>query len=214
MKQVQMLLLKILFAALVSGCGVAMAAGVDLVGDDTDLFTTNPNIPAQVPNVLFVIDNTTSWNSASNGWGPGLSQECINAGFPHGTSGTTKQGDAELCAIYVETGKLSAGVNVGFVEFNTQNNGAFVRFPMQSMTTGTGGGIASFQSVLGSINVNASVETAGSNAAYEDKMNDVFRYINSLGTFTQNATPSIANNSGYTDTSRNNFQFIAGQNGD
>src|SRR5258708_38727371 len=100
------------------------------------------------------------------------------------------------------------------MEFNTQNQGAFVRFPMQSMTTGTGGGIASFQSVLGSINVNASVETAGSNAAYEDKMNDVFRYFNSLGTFTQNATPSIANNSGYTDTSRNNFQFIAGQNGD
>ena len=212
MKTLHHLLKGILLAALFACCGSAMAVGVDLVGDDTDLFTTNPNIPAQVPNVLFLIDNTSSWNSASNGWGAtgALSSECTTAGFPFGTSSQTKQGDAELCAIYVETGKLSSGVNVGFMEFNTQNNGSFVRFPMSSMTSTN---ITNFQNTL-KINVNGSVENVGSNSTYEDKMNDVFRYFNSLGTFRQNATPTVANNGGYTDSNRNNFQFIAGQNGD
>src|SRR5882672_10867995 len=147
MKTLRNLLKKTLLAALFASCGSVMAAGVDLVGDDTDLFTTNPNIPAQVPNVLFLIDNTASWNSASNGWGPGITAECTAAGFPYGGS-VTKQGDAELCAIYVETGKLSSGVNVGFMEMNTKNNGAYVRFPMQSMTSGSTGGIATFQNIL------------------------------------------------------------------
>jgi len=210
MKTLRNLLKKTLLAALFASCGSVMAAGVDLVGDDTDLFTTNPNIPAQVPNVLFLIDNTSSWNSASNGWGPGMSAECTAAGFPFGGS-TTKQGDAELCAIYSETGKLSSGVNVGFMEMNTKNNGAFVRFPMSSMTSAN---ITAFQTISKNIDVNAPVENVGSTATYEDKFNDTFRYFNSLGTFVQNATPSIANNGGYTDSNRNNFQFIAGQNGD
>src|SRR5436189_895935 len=113
MKRLHTLLLRMFFAALLAGCGSAMAAGVDLVGDDTDLFTSNPNIPAQVPNVLFVVDNTSSWDSASNNWDTGLSQQCKDAGFP-GSGKQIKQGDAELCAIYLETGKLAAGVNVGF----------------------------------------------------------------------------------------------------
>jgi len=103
---------------------------------------------------------------------------------------------------------------VGFMEFNTSNHGSFVRFPMQPMTSGVTGGVATFQNILKNIDVNNPVENVSSNASYEDKMNDVFRYFNSLGTFTQNATPSIANNAAYTDSSRNNFQFLSGQNGD
>src|SRR3954471_13319776 len=114
MKRLHTLLLRMFFAALLAGCGSAMAAGVDLVGDDTDLFTTNPNIPAQVPNVLFVVDNTASWDNNSNGWNAGLDPICSAAGSPAG-SVNVKQGYAELCAIYTETGKLTPGVNVGFM---------------------------------------------------------------------------------------------------
>ena len=46
-------LIKNIFAAMLLAAATAvMGAGIDLVGDDTDLFTTNPAIPAQVPNVL------------------------------------------------------------------------------------------------------------------------------------------------------------------
>src|SRR3954471_6464301 len=103
MKRLHTLLLRMFFAALLAGCGSAMAAGVDLVGDDTDLFTTNPAIPAQVPNVLFVVDNTASWDNAANGWQgdathSGLDAACVSAGMP-GSGKQIKQGDAEMCAI-------------------------------------------------------------------------------------------------------------------
>src|SRR3954470_16410136 len=107
MKTLRNLLKKFFLAALFASCGSVMAAGVDLVGDDTDLFTTNPNIPAQVPNVLIIVDNTASWDRNNNGWSGNLDPACVTAGITGG-----KQGDAELCAIFIETGKLSSGVNV------------------------------------------------------------------------------------------------------
>src|SRR5882672_12929145 len=110
MKRLQRLLQTALFAALLAGCGCAMAVGIDLVGDDTDLFTTNPNIPAQVPNVLIIVDNTASWDRNNNGWSGNLDPLCTSWK-------SDKQGGAELCAIYVQTGKLAPGVNVGFMMF-------------------------------------------------------------------------------------------------
>src|SRR5512134_2327387 len=35
----------------------------DPVNDDTDLFRNNPNVPAQRPNVLIILDNTANWSS-------------------------------------------------------------------------------------------------------------------------------------------------------
>src|SRR5881394_1362819 len=202
MKTLQNLLKKTLLAALFASCGSVMAAGIDLVGDDTDLFTTNPNIPAQVPNVLFVVDNTASWDNNSNGWNVGLDPVCSSAGFPAG-SVNVKQGYAELCAIYTETGKLTPGVNVGFMMFNSQNKGSYVRFPMQSMTSSA---ITSFQTILKTLQVGDNTEKVGSNSTYEDKFNDVFRYFNSLGTaFANSADPNHADAAGYTDSSKNNF---------
>src|SRR2546430_12104621 len=111
MKALQNLLKKTLLAALFASCGSVMAAGIDLVGDDTDLFTTNPNIPAQVPNVLFIVDNPSSWDRNNNGWSGNLDPACTSWA-------SDKQGGAELCAIYVQTAKLAPGVNVGFMMFN------------------------------------------------------------------------------------------------
>src|SRR5882672_259327 len=206
MKRLQRLLQTALFAALLAGCGCAMAVGIDLVGDDTDLFTTNPNIAAQVPNVLIVVDNTASWDRNNNGWSGNLDAACTAAGMTGG-----KQGDAELCAMYVESAKLSAAVNVGFMMFNDTNHGSYVRFPMKSMTSTN---IASFQTLVSGMNIGSPTNKVGSNSTYEDKMNDVFRYFNSLQTYTQNAAPTVADAGGYVDSSKNNFKFLSGQNGD
>jgi type IV pilus assembly protein PilY1 len=53
---------KILQAGLVGI--LAMAVSISSRGDDTDLFTINPVIDAERPNVLFVLDNTANWNNA------------------------------------------------------------------------------------------------------------------------------------------------------
>lgn len=211
MKTLQNLLRTIFFAALCASCGSAMAAGVDLVGDDTDLFTTNPNIPAQVPNVLFIVDNTSNWARNNNGWTGALDSACVSAGMPATGNPNMKQGDAELCAIYTETAKIGQGVNVGFMLFNDQNHGSYVRFPMQSMTSTA---VTNFQTVLKTLNIQDSTENVGTNATYEDKLNDVFRYFNSLGTYTQNAASVHADAAAYTDAAKNNFKFLTGQNGD
>ena len=79
-----------LLACLLLAAGPARSA-IDLTGHDTDLFTTNPNIPAQVPNVLIVLDNTSNWSRSSEGW-PSISDaDC--------TRTDNTQGDAQLCAI-------------------------------------------------------------------------------------------------------------------
>ena len=86
MKTLRNLLKKILLAALFASCGSVMATGVDLVGDDTDLFTTNPNIPAQVPNVLIVIDSTANWNrSVPTLPGAGTDGYCLTFQLPYDT---------------------------------------------------------------------------------------------------------------------------------
>jgi len=188
-----------------------MAVGIDLVGDDTDLFTTNPNIAAQVPNVLFIVDNTSSWDSNSNGWNQGLDAACTSVGMPASGNPNIKQGDAEMCAIFIELQKLSPAVNVGFMMFNDQNKGSHVRFPMSSMTTAN---LTTLKNLAKGMDIGASANKVGSNSTYEDKMNDVFRYFNSLATFTANAAPAQADAGAYVDSSKNNFKFLSGQGGD
>ena len=40
----------------------AARAAYDPVNDDTDLFLANPNITAERPNILIILDNTANWN--------------------------------------------------------------------------------------------------------------------------------------------------------
>ncbi len=188
-------------------CAAAPAwSAVDLVGHDTDLFTTNPNIPAQVPNVLIVLDNTSNWSRQSQHWPSTVDATCTAAGI----SGN-QQGDAEACAIYKTVSTLNESVNVGMMLFNDQNQGAFVYFPVQSMTAAN---LAAFKAKLVAINTNSPNFKTSANANYENPMNDVFRYFNSLATMTSNGASSIADASGYATSAMNTFKFISGQNGD
>src|SRR5260221_14422377 len=56
---------KVLIAlALGTACATPFAV-FDPVNDDSDLFRNNPNIPAERPNVLIILDNTANWSSGS-----------------------------------------------------------------------------------------------------------------------------------------------------
>jgi Tfp pilus tip-associated adhesin PilY1 len=230
MKRLQTTLIRIALAALLMGSGAsAIGAGLDLVGHDTDLFTTNPAIPAQVPNVLIVIDNSANWSNQAQNWPATLDPVCVAAATAAGTAFGNQQGDAEVCAIYLTIQNLTQSVNVGLMMMNDQAKGAYVRFPMSSMTPSN---VTAFKSTLVNINTNNPGDKAGQNDKYENTLNDVFRYFNSFATYTSNATAAAASRSGYSDpapvtTSNpvnptgacisgycNNFQFVAGQNGD
>ena len=199
-------ILRFLLAGVLMAAAVPGWPAVDLVGHDTDLFTTNPNIPAQVPNVLIVLDNTSNWSRQSQHWPSMVDAACTAAGITG-----NQQGDAEACAIYKTVSTLNESVNVGMMMINDENKGAFVYFPMKSMTAAN---IAAFKTKLVAINTNSPTFKTAANSNYENPMNDVFRYFNSLATYTSGGASSLADAGGYTNSSLNNFQFPASQNGD
>ncbi len=45
-------------------CAPVAYSAFDPVNDDTDIFLANPNIAAERPNVLIILDNTANWNNA------------------------------------------------------------------------------------------------------------------------------------------------------
>ena len=53
----------LLLSATLAFSPLAAYPAFDPVNDDTDLFLANPNITAQRPNVLLVLDNTANWNT-------------------------------------------------------------------------------------------------------------------------------------------------------
>src|SRR5262245_15009451 len=125
MKQLKTLLWAALLAL---SAGAARAAG-DLVGDGTDLFTRNPTIVPQIPNVRLVLDNASNWSHNAQHW-PAVVDATCNAVGINGS----QQGDAEVCAIYKAIGNLDEQVNVGLMMFNDQDKGSFVRFGMKPMS--------------------------------------------------------------------------------
>lgn len=186
------------------------ACAMDLAGEDTDLFLTNPNISAEVPNVLIVLDNSSNWSSADQGW----SATEISSDTTCGTAGAnfvgTKQGNAELCAIYKVVAGLTDSVNVGLMMYNSldsHSSGGFVRFAMRSMNA-TNRGL--LQTAVKSINgtgandINGNDRKSAASVGHEEIFNDAFRYFNSLQTFggTRDAT---ADTDAYSSTT--NFRF-------
>ncbi|MBI3916632.1 MAG: hypothetical protein HY322_06455 [Betaproteobacteria bacterium] len=86
----------------------------DPVNDDTDIFLANPNVPAQLPNILIILDNTANWNSK----------------FAN-----------EKTALVQTVGALDNRFNVGLMMMpetgvglgNDNTDGGYVRFAMRQM---------------------------------------------------------------------------------
>ncbi|MBF0437720.1 MAG: hypothetical protein HQL93_01225 [Magnetococcales bacterium] len=89
-------------------------AAFDPVNDDTDLFLSNPNVTADRPNVLIILDNTANWNQAF-----------VN----------------EKAALVSVVSNLSDAFNVGLQLFpetgnpNDNVDGGYIRFAIRQMTT-------------------------------------------------------------------------------
>jgi type IV pilus assembly protein PilY1 len=143
--------------------GVIMPAA----SEDIDLFASglaNGAAAVSVPNVIFVLDNTSNWSRESQKW-------------PSGT-----QGEAEVQAIYNTLNKLrsqSKDINVAIVEFTTLGtaleNGGYVRFELQSVMDHW----EELARVLGDIkdNITAPIEKRNSNSAYGNLAADIYAYL-------------------------------------
>jgi type IV pilus assembly protein PilY1 len=132
--------------------------------DDTEIFTAPPPISggAGNPNVLVVIDNSANWDANNQHW----SDNC-----PGQTS--SKQGDAELCALSQIVGSLPANVNVGLMLFTAGASTTYVRYSIRPMNTTNR---TAFQSLLGSMNVGTD-KVATAKVDYSKGMFEAFKYF-------------------------------------
>jgi Tfp pilus tip-associated adhesin PilY1 len=210
MKSLPQLFRRLLVAAALVACAAPAPAAIDLVGHDTDLFTTNPNIPSQIPNVLIVLDNSSNWSAQDQHWETELTGVATCAT----TLGATKdkQGDMELCALHRVTANLDEQINVGLMMFNDQNKGGYVRYAMRPMNTTNK---AALQAKLIAIatdgqGITDPREKTSTNANYDGPMNDALRYFNSFSTSTGVAGDRSANADTTAYETASKFKFLAG----
>lgn len=221
MKNLLHLLKRLALAGVLALASLPGFAATDLVGDDTDLFMTNPNIPSQIPNVLIILDNTSNWAAQNQAWPAVVDEDPIIANrcteFLTGLG--NQQGDAEICAIYKVTKKLNANINLGMMMYaDSSLAGGYVRAPMMNFTDANK---ADFQNILKYISTNNPGDKGPSSMAPGNGFNDAFRYFNSpLATYTGvaagapgsldppiNATPPQTDERGYTSSARTVYNF-------
>ncbi|MFT7457712.1 MAG: Tfp pilus tip-associated adhesin PilY1 [Planctomycetota bacterium] len=125
-------------------------ADFDPVNDDTDIFLSNPNVPAQRPNILIFLDNTANWNTAF---------------------------DNEKSALVGVVNNLSDQFNVGLLMFpetggdNDSIDGAYIRFAVRQMTNAN-------KTVLSNlVNGLNKIADKGNNASPAQGMIEIHRYL-------------------------------------
>jgi type IV pilus assembly protein PilY1 len=105
------------FAAALAAAPVHQA-----LAEDIDLFVASSTTTASNPNILIILDNTTNWSAANQGWAGGI-----------------KQGESELNALKSLVNEVSDKVNLGLMMLTegsgTNQNGAYVRFHVSQMNT-------------------------------------------------------------------------------
>ena len=131
-------------------------AAFDPVNDDTDIFLANPNIVANRPNVLLILDNTANWARNVNGQAIAIN---------------------ELSAISEVVANLGDEFNVGLMlypETGTGNNaidGGFLRFGIRQLTTTNRAALSSLVGGLDNIN------DRGNNNTVSAAMMEAYRYF-------------------------------------
>ncbi|WP_167399098.1 pilus assembly protein [Ectopseudomonas oleovorans] len=152
---------------------VLLVAGLSIAGavqaEDIDIFIGNDSSVSGLPNVIFVLDNTSNWARQNQQWPGGLTQ-----------------GQSEVRAIKQALVGLEGKVNVGVVEFTTEGNanqdGGFVRFRLQQLTESDPSGVNTvdkLNTVLTTIenDINGNLEKRNSNTPYGNLMYDVYNYL-------------------------------------
>ena len=164
-------------------------SGAGSRAEDIDLFASglaSGAAAASLPNVIFVLDNTSNWSRESQKW-------------PDGT-----QGQSEVRAIKATLERLLAqnkDINVGLLEFTTEGNanedGGYVRFDLQPLSSSA----TDFFTVLQTIDdgINDPAEKRNSNSAYGNLARDLYAYLaGDQQTFLGDGTPiALADQGGY-----------------
>jgi len=134
----------------------ALAQTQSLVNDDTDLFRRNPNVAAQRPNVLIILDNTANWNQA----------------FAN-----------EKSALVSTVNGLSDSYNVGLMMFdetgggNQTNLGGYVRFGIRQMSSANKTALAT---MVGNLDI---IGDKGNNADSDLAMFEAYLYFHALPSY-------------------------------
>lgn len=139
-------------------CGSAMA-------EDIDIFVGGDAADSNLPNVIFVLDNTANWSRQSQKW-----------------PGDLTQGQAEVRAIRDALGGVVGKVNVGLIEFRTGTghlDGGYVRFSLQPFTPTSQ---AAFNGIVDNIfdGINTPEEKRNAGAPFGELMRDVYNYLGGL----------------------------------
>ena len=158
--------------------------------EDIDLFASglaSDGASDTLPNVIFVLDNTSNWSRQSQKWPGGL-----------------KQGQSEVQAIRNTLAALPINVdlNVGIFEFTTEGNanedGGYVRFDLQPYQAGK----VAFNATLDEIyeGINDPSEKRNSNSSLGNLVADFYHYLaGEASLFSGAGTPSsLADSSAYT----------------
>lgn len=131
--------------------------------EDIDIFAGTEAIDTTLPNVIFVLDNTSNWSRQSQKWPGGLAQ-----------------GQSEVRAIGSALANQVGKLNVGVVEFTTQGdanqNGGFVRFHLQALTEDSKDVLFEKLTTIYD-NINSPEEKRNSNTEYGNLMYDFYNYL-------------------------------------
>ncbi|MBI3094571.1 MAG: hypothetical protein HYY97_06825, partial [Rhodocyclales bacterium] len=161
---------------------IAVAAAVSLgtmtpsLAEDIDLYVGGEAATGSQANVLIVLDNSTNWAAANQGW------------LPSGT----KQGEAELQAMSEIISTLGDNINVGLL-MAAGSNGGYVRFAVREMS---GTNKTAFTSMLNTMVTNFGGDGDNddkvntSSIVYDSMMNAAYRYFNGFARFGTTDLPS------------------------
>ena len=151
---------------IILGAWLAIAAGASWA-EDIDLFASglaSGAAASSLPNVIFVLDNTSNWSRQSQKW-------------PDGT-----QGQSEVQAIQTTLQRVldeGKDLNVALLEFTTDGNanqdGGYVRFDLQRLSDHS---VALF-TILNDIDqgINDPAEKRNSNSSYGNLASDLYAYL-------------------------------------
>lgn len=170
--------MKIYFRSLFFALSICMAFGsivLPVSAEDIDIFVGDSSGGSDNPNVLIILDNSSNWAAANQGWPDDKQLIC-------GTN-CDKQGYYELKSLRKVIDSLpttSTGrgqVNVGLMMFNNSNatrDGGYMRSAIREMSTENK---EKLKATIDKIITNFNKETAASSVQYSAALFDAFKYF-------------------------------------
>lgn len=159
--------MKIQFNWLILSLLLTSAFSKAIWAEDIDIFAGTREADPSLPNIIFILDNTSNWARQSQQWPGGL-----------------QQGQSEVRAIKNTFAELDGQVNVGIMEYITDgasadNNAAYTRFHLQELSETSHG---EFDDILDKIfdDINEPIEKRDSGNPYGDLPWDFYNYLGGL----------------------------------